>query len=268
MRCVGPSMFWVGAFGLPLQLYKTPRELILDVGFNIGQDTAMYLEADYFVLAIEADPRLVRWASRTQPFRRAIREGRLVLLNNAVAMIDALNASFYINMCANELSTRVRASCESSCHRCVEVNVLSISCKQLLQTYPGALYMKIDIEGADHECVRSLLEHIRAGGAPPKYISTESGWDGGIIKDLMHHGYRKFKFTERDESGNHSTGTGAFGEFAFDKYSKYAWRTYEEVWLGPRSGDLHFKFDPNIEHSSADHILSAWQRSPSWPFGE
>ena len=57
------------------------REFILDVGFNVGQDTVVYLEAGYNVAAVEANPLLVEWARKTPPFRAAIDAGRLTLLN-------------------------------------------------------------------------------------------------------------------------------------------------------------------------------------------
>ena len=48
------------------------KEVIVDMGFNIGQDTAAYLELGYDVVAVEANPRLSAWANQSEPFKSAL----------------------------------------------------------------------------------------------------------------------------------------------------------------------------------------------------
>ena len=38
----------------------TNKKLIFDIGMNIGQDTRQYLNLGFDVIAVEADPELVR----------------------------------------------------------------------------------------------------------------------------------------------------------------------------------------------------------------
>merc|ERR1739848_221985 len=95
----------------------------------------------------------------------------------------------------------------------------------------------------------------------PRYISTESGWNGGMFIQLMKAGYTKFKFVKTE-----GYVTGPFGEFAYDRHSRFAWRTYDDLYMGPQEGDLHAKFDHGqYDSSDSDHILSAWKRAPEWP---
>eukprot|EP00959_Pyramimonas_sp_CCMP1952_P430567 9017836-Pyramimonas_sp.AAC.1 len=129
------------------------RECVVDFGFNIGQDSAAYIEAGYDVIAVEANPRLVENALRTRVFSRAVREGRLKLLNAAVvsreAAITKSSISFYVGGHAerNRINVCTYPPCE-------EVKVATVHCAEVLKTC-AATYVKIDIEGAENDCLNS-----------------------------------------------------------------------------------------------------------------
>lgn len=110
------------------------RELVIDVGFSVGADTAMYLEAGYKVVAIEANPFLVAWALQTEPFRLAVNEGRLVLLHRAVGERSGQNLTFFVNPCDHYQSS-VEYDPNAAWTLCplVPVSVRSVTCTQILK---------------------------------------------------------------------------------------------------------------------------------------
>jgi hypothetical protein len=62
---------------------SSTSNLIFDVGMNNGDDTGFYLECGFRVVAIEANDALCRQVA--DRFPDAVREGRLTILNVAVA---------------------------------------------------------------------------------------------------------------------------------------------------------------------------------------
>jgi hypothetical protein len=63
-------------------LLVTSDDLIFDLGFHNGDDTAFYLAKGSRVVAVEAHPELVEAGLRR--FSSEIRGGRLILLHKAV----------------------------------------------------------------------------------------------------------------------------------------------------------------------------------------
>src|ERR1035437_3085937 len=80
-------------------------DLIYDVGFNHGEDTAYYLSKGFRVVAIEANPVLADAGSSR--FRGEIREGRLTLLNVGVGPQHGA-FDFYVNDDSDGFSSFVR----------------------------------------------------------------------------------------------------------------------------------------------------------------
>ena len=54
-------------------------KLIFDIGMHVGQDTAFYLAKGFRVIAVEANPLLVRDAEKH--FKNQIETGQLTILN-------------------------------------------------------------------------------------------------------------------------------------------------------------------------------------------
>lgn len=78
------------------------EDLIFDLGFHNGDDTAYYLERGYRVLAVDANPAVVD--AGIQRFERAIAEGRLMLRNVGIAE-TADTLKFYVNEADSKLSS-------------------------------------------------------------------------------------------------------------------------------------------------------------------
>ena len=58
------------------------RDLIYDVGLNLGQDTDFYLKKGFRVIAFEADPDNV--ATCKKRFADAIESGQLIIVEGAI----------------------------------------------------------------------------------------------------------------------------------------------------------------------------------------
>ncbi len=173
------------------------RGLIYDIGMHNGDDTARYLEQGYSVLAVEADPDLVRDAQ--QRFRTPLETGQLSILNIGVSDRPG-TATFWIcddntiwNSFIKELAAR------NGCrHHSIEVPIRTLP--DIMAQYGTPEYLKIDVEGYDELCIRSL-----AARPLPKYISAEDNThvtNRGVpaMLDALHEvGYRKFKLISQHD---------------------------------------------------------------------
>jgi len=129
------------------------KDLIYDVGMNNGDDTAYYLFKGYRVVAIEADPDLVKNARRR--FEREIEDRRLTLLNVAIGE-DEDGVEFWIcdnkrvwNSLGRDMASRQGLPCHS-------IDLPSSRFRTVLDEYGVPHYLKVDIEGADRYCLNDL----------------------------------------------------------------------------------------------------------------
>ena len=182
------------------------RDLVYDVGMHNGDDAAYYLSQGLRVLAIEADPQLV--AQARARFSDELRSGKLTLVNAGIAATSG-TGEFWI---CDEKSVwnsfdRSIASRQGMKHHAVEVPTRTFG--EILEEYGVPLYLKIDIEGNDHLCVRELARR-----ALPQFISLESECIGNASAEnanglatlqlLRDIGYRKFKLINQEDFSAHS----------------------------------------------------------------
>ena len=278
--------------------------LIVDVGFNVGQDSAAYLEMGHYVLAVEANPLLHEWATHTSPFKQAIAAGRLELLNRAIVGHNDTTAlvPFYIS---KESEANRIGSCFKS--PCTVRAVPTITCASLLQRAISKglppLYLKSDVEGYDTACLRSIIAAAADSSGHglsclPRYMSFEDNVAAHqpTLMRLVAAGYRHFKYIDQLPSygtegpisakhGYHGAGSGPFGEFAFDRVTRYGWRSVEAVVAanqrvpgrkhllaghlkkGHLQGDLHVKLNNSwlFDADAMQQMLLSWQRPVTWP---
>jgi FkbM family methyltransferase len=238
---------------------------VVDVGFNVGQDTAMYLEAGYHVAAVEANPRLVEWARRTEPFSTAVASGWLTLLNRVVTSEKEVmgNATFF-------MSSHTERSKYGVCYRppCTAVNVETSTCDTFVHDFRPE-YIKIDAEGADLMCIEAILREVQLGSIQaPKYISIEASLTPSLFKAARSAGYEDFKYSDQTKNHGghmHGAGTGAFGEFVFDPQSKYAWQNLTSIQKQRRVGDLHMKHSSAWMHRASNDMMLMWKHPATWP---
>jgi len=189
--------------------------LIYDVGMNNGDDTAYYLHKGYDVIGFEADPKLIGYC--TDRFTDEIDAGRLIIIPGAISceIPDGRGkVPFYINphhvwnSCDEGWATRW-----GSTHT---IRVPKIDFLDCLKTYGIPYYMKIDIEGMDWMCLKSLQDEWIT--YVPQFISVELYHSAfGYYMDLLTSlGYHSFNFVQQfkhADDGNWSFNRGSSGRF-------------------------------------------------------
>jgi FkbM family methyltransferase len=156
------------------------RDLIFDIGMNDGADTAYYLHRGYRVVAVEANPQLAEEARAR--FRREIAAGRLTVLGVAIAGTAGV-LPFWICDSHSPWSSfdyEIASRDGSTCHQ-IDVECRPFS--DILEEHGVPYFLKIDIEGTDHLCIRDLRSGDlpctcrSSGSAGPKSFSACPSWD-------------------------------------------------------------------------------------------
>ncbi|MGF1534617.1 MAG: FkbM family methyltransferase [Bernardetiaceae bacterium] len=166
------------------------KSLIFDIGFHKGEDTRHYLSEGYRVIAVEANPLLVSAGQRK--FSQQIASGQLTLLNVGIADHNQ-KLTFWVNEHRSEWSSFDQAiGCRhgTACHA---VEVTCIRTDDLIQKYGVPYYLKVDIEGYDKYCLRSISPANR-----PRYLSCEAV-SVDLLNDLSALGYTKFKIINQSD---------------------------------------------------------------------
>lgn len=176
--------------GNKLRHINNASKLVFDIGFHDGQDTINMLELGHKVIAVEANPHMVKKGLQRPTIAIANRTGQLrvetVGITSAGAAIGHPHF-FYVHKTVSEWSTF-----KPSLQRIGEYRVLEVpttTCAALIDKYGPPYYMKIDIEGGDAACVHSLRRNKL-----PKYISTENPL---LLSFLLKLGYRSFKMVSQ-----------------------------------------------------------------------
>jgi FkbM family methyltransferase len=161
-------------------------DLVFDIGFHNGDDSAYYLSCGYRVIAVDANPLLVE--KGRDRFKAEIASGRFTILNLAMWHTCGEKIPFYINDTYSGKSSidPARDQPGGNYHQ-IETETISIS--SLFETYGIPLYLKIDIEGADEIVLSTLPREWPA----PKYLSCELGEGSSMLDLLCPLGYTSFK---------------------------------------------------------------------------
>lgn len=161
-------------------------KLVFDVGMYDGSDTEYYLSEGYKVVAVEANPDLVK--KNANKFKEMVSSGQLILVNRAIT--DIPGNDVFLNICGDDLgSSSIFKKNKSHKNYLGSHTIKGITLLELIENYGEPYFIKIDIEGADRFCILPLNNNNR-----PEYISFEAGDD---IEELVIHlnkiGYSKFK---------------------------------------------------------------------------
>jgi FkbM family methyltransferase len=161
-------------------------KLIFDIGMHIGQDTAFYLAKGFRVIAIEANPLLVRDAKKH--FEKQIADGQLTILNVGVGDKEGV-FPFYVNEKYSEWSSFDKEiGCrEGGSKEVIDIKMLPF--ENLISLYGEPYFVKIDIEGNDF----MVIERLSLTTTRPTYLSIENGWPY-MVEHLVSLGYSGFKF--------------------------------------------------------------------------
>lgn len=218
---------------IPGNWHSQSAGYVLDIGMNTGQDTLAYASQGYNVIAVEANPLLV--AKAKEILKDYIAEAKVKLLGVG---IDSISRSwttipFYVNShndvfssfnkelgCRSSDWSNYQASNEESC---TEQHIFTLTCRDIIFFFGVPIYMKIDIEGRDLDCLKSLE------GFPflPKYISVEGLPNADLENMFFKLGYQKFKVV--DQSIFADGASGPFGENCSDVFSNKKWLKWSEI---------------------------------------
>ena len=165
--------------------------LVYDVGMNNGDDSAFYLFKGFRVVAIEADPTLIKEAEKR--FLPEIAAGRLLLVNCAISAAGEDVAPFWICEGKSKWNSFDRAVASRDGHSCHAIDVRRVPFEDVLHEHGVPYYLKIDIEGHDHYCV-AAIDAVDA----PKYISVEMEGLEDLIR-LRDKGYDRFKIIRQED---------------------------------------------------------------------
>jgi len=175
-------------------------DLIIDVGMHIGHDTEFYLAKGFNVVAVEADPDLVKQAEAK--FAREIDDGRLRIFGVAIAdRRGTVQLAVAEESGLNSLSAAEVQRAEKQGARFHYVDVPAAPFEDILNEVGIPYYLKVDIEGFDKLCVQALHNFDER----PPYLSIESsiksaehrlGFDEIFeeLAELWTLGYRRFKY--------------------------------------------------------------------------
>lgn len=152
------------------------KELIYDIGMHKGEDSEFYLRKGFRVVAFEADPDLLAFCKKR--LKEFIDKGQLVIIEGAILDFDNILSApskvhFYKNndvsvwgtVCANWAERNEKLGTTSAM---VEVDAINLA--DVIRKHGVPHYMKIDIEGCDVLCLKTLKKFKHR----PNYVSIES----------------------------------------------------------------------------------------------
>lgn len=173
-------------------------QLIFDIGMFTGDDTAYYLNKGYRVIAVEANPVLAK--AGTEKFSDYIKNGSLTIINKGIAEKQG-ECSFWVNKANGEWSSFNKEMAIKWSPDVHEVKVETTNLNELFKTYGVPFFLKIDIEGMDIFCLKSIDANNK-----PRYVSCEVG-ELEMLEILQAKGYTKFKMI------NQASGFSSFSAF-------------------------------------------------------
>jgi FkbM family methyltransferase len=179
--------------------------LVYDLGFHNGDDTAFYLSLGFKVLAVDANPRLVKEGK--DRFTKEIASGQLVLLNRIISD-DFGFRNFYIHPTKSDWSGCIRELVESDGSKAETITVDTTRIADLYSACGVPGYMKVDIEG----CELMVVRQVSKLSPKPRHISFECpGRDYvGIFSYLYVSGYTGYQL--RNQLNNKQCPSGSFGD--------------------------------------------------------
>lgn len=212
-------------------------ELIYDVGAHLGEDTDFYLKKGFRVVAVEANPGLIEKLKAR--FRSNLADGSLVLVEGAIAE-DSGEVEFYVNQNLSVWGTIRPAWAERNAilgGQSKLIKVQGITFAKVLGKYGVPYYLKIDIEGADLLCLKSLI----GAQDKPRFVSIESekrSWNMLLQEFEIFRaiGYSRFKVVDQtlvqQQKTPNPAAEGHYAEHKFESVSSGLFgKELPEAWL-------------------------------------
>lgn len=165
--------------------------LIMDIGMNNGRDSLFYLRKGFRVVAVEANPILVKNAQ--QQLADYIASGQLIIEPLGLGLEG--QCTFYMNLDNDHWSSFHKEWGTRQGTRYQEITVDCVQPQFIFQKYGMPYYLKIDIEGKDIDVVRAIHDFTER----PRYISIEEN-QTYFFKELASVGCRAFKLVNQRDS--------------------------------------------------------------------
>jgi FkbM family methyltransferase len=165
------------------------QSVIYDFGMNNGDDVEYYLLKGDRAVGVEANRSLCELVE--ERFRKEIDDGRLVILN--VALADSESAgpvAFYLHKTNHVLSQLPRPA-EQDLHNFEEVEVAARTPASIVREFGEPSYIKIDVEHFD----LAVLKNLFGAGIFPPEISAESH-SVDVFACLVANGYTSFNLVD------------------------------------------------------------------------
>lgn len=163
------------------------RDLIFDLGMYEGQDTRFYLSKGFRVVALEANPELVR--ANAEKFASQIASGHLTIVPKALWSEAGAAIPFYIYSAWSSVYPEIAGRDNSPTQ---QVQVTTTTVGEMISQYGVPYYLKCDIEGAD----RIVCDQVVAQPEKPDFVSFEDE-QGELARTLAQGGYDRFQFVNQ-----------------------------------------------------------------------
>jgi len=144
------------------------------------------------VIALEANPAMIRRARKSPTIALAEEEGSLGIVPMALWHKSGEEVSFYVNPAWSDWSSLSKRLAEKGGHESQEIRVLTITLADMFEKLGIPYYIKCDIEGAD----AIFSEQLAAQKEVPAFVSCEEG-DPKIIECLGAVGYDRFQIVNQ-----------------------------------------------------------------------
>jgi FkbM family methyltransferase len=168
------------------------RYLIYDLGLHRGNDTEYYLNKGFKVIALEANPGMVKRARRNPVIVAAEQEGRLGIVTMALWHKSGESISFYVNSKKDDWSSVDKTWAEKGAHETQEIKVPTITLADMFEKLGVPYYVKCDLEGAD----AIFSEQLARQTSLPAFVSCENS-DPNIVEHFREAGYDCFQFVNQ-----------------------------------------------------------------------
>lgn len=179
------------------------QQLIFDIGMHSGEDTEFYLKKGFRVVAVEAHPALAEAGEKK--FAAELESGQLAIVKKAIVDDDTDSIDFFINEKKTDWGTVHPDWNRSMNDDFTTISVPALRLEEIVSEYGMPYFMKIDIEGADIFCLRSL-QRI---GEIPTHVSVEMMTPNNLVDGevecmeilciLRALGYNQFQISDQSK---------------------------------------------------------------------